>query len=95
MSSNHQSTMLKNKLPGEAVLGAPSKAVVRSLKRNLTPLKKEIKTLENKLLALVKRAHQDLLTRLKTIPGIGLKTSIMLVVLIGLQVHQNYAVALV
>jgi transposase len=76
-----QSTMLKNKLHGEAVLGAPSKAVVRSLKRSLTQLKKEMKTLEDKLLVLVKLAHQDLLTRLKTIPGIGPKTYIMLVVL--------------
>ncbi len=65
-----QNTMLKNKLHGEAVLGEPSKAVVRSLKRNLTQLKKEIKTLEDKLLVLVKRAHQDLLTRLKTSPDV-------------------------
>jgi transposase len=64
-------------------MGNPSKAVVRSLKRSVTQLKKEIKTLEDKLLVLVKRAHQDLLTRLKTIPGIGPKTSIMLVVLTG------------
>jgi transposase len=76
-----QSTMLKNKSHGEAVLGAPSKAVVRSLKRNLIQLKKEIITLEDKLLVLVKLAYQDLLTRLKTISGIGPKTSIMLVVL--------------
>ncbi len=78
-----QSTMLKNKLHGEAVLGEPSKAVVRSLKRSLTHLKKEMKTLEDKLLVLVKQSHQDLLTRLKTIPGIGPKTAIMLVVLTG------------
>ncbi len=78
-----QSTMLKNKLHGEAVLGEPSKAVVRSLKRSLTQLTKEMKTLEDKLLVLVKQTHQDLLTRLKTIPGIGPKTSIMLVVLTG------------
>ncbi|EMY79858.1 transposase, IS110 family protein [Psychroflexus gondwanensis ACAM 44] len=42
-----------------------------------------MKTLEDKLLVLVKQEHQDLLTRLKTIPGIGPKTSIMLVVLTG------------
>lgn len=78
-----QSTMLKNKLHGEAVLGAPSKAVVRSLKRSLKQLENEIKTLEGKLLVLVKQAHQDLLTRLQTIPGIGRKTAIMLVVLTG------------
>ena len=78
-----QSTMLKNKLHGEAVLGQPSKAVVRSLKRSLKQLEKEIKNLEDKLLVLVRQAHQDLLTRLETIPGIGRKTAIMLVVLTG------------
>jgi len=76
-----QSTMLKNKIHGEAVLGNPSKAVVSSLKRSLKQVQKEMKTLENKLLILVKEVHQDLLTRVKTIPGIGAKTSLMLVVL--------------
>jgi len=78
-----QSTMLKNKLHGESVLGEPSKAVARSLKRSLKQLAKEMKNLEDKLLVLVKQAHQDLLTRLETIPGIGRKTAIMLVVLTG------------
>ncbi|MGR7812102.1 IS110 family transposase [Lacinutrix undariae] len=76
-----QSTMLKNKLHGEAVLGNPSKAVVSSLKRNLKQVQKEMKTIEDKLLILVKEVHQDVLTRLKSIPGIGPKTSLMLVVL--------------
>ena len=49
-----QSTMLKNKLHGESVLGNPSKVVVRSLKRSLKQLEKEIKNLEDKLLVLVK-----------------------------------------
>ena len=76
-----QSTMLKNKLHGEAVLGNPSKVVVSSLKRSLKHVKKELKTLEDKLLEMVKENHQDVLTRLKTIPGIGNKTAVMLVVL--------------
>ena len=76
-----QSTMLKNKLHGEAVLGNPSKAVVSSLKRSLRQVQKEMKTLEDKLILLVKEVHQDVLTRLKSIPGIGAKTSLMLVVL--------------
>ncbi|TDA94375.1 IS110 family transposase, partial [Halomonas marinisediminis] len=49
-----QSTMIKNKLHGEAVLGNPSKIVVSSLNRSLKQLKKEMKTLEDKLLDLVK-----------------------------------------
>ena len=52
-----QSTMLKNKLHGEAVLGNPSKVVVTSLKRSLRQLQKEIKDLEDKLLVLVKQTH--------------------------------------
>jgi len=76
-----QRTMLKNKLHGEAVLGSPSKAVVSSIKRSLKQLEKEIDSLEAKLMLLVKEAHEDLLTRLKTIPGIGNKTALMLVVL--------------
>jgi transposase len=75
--------MIKNKLHGESVFGAPSKSVVRSLKRNLKHLDKEIKTLEGTLLILVKASHQDLFTRIKTIPGIGRKTAIMLIVLTG------------
>lgn len=78
-----QSTMIKNKLHGEAVLGEPGKSVVRSLKRILKHLEKEMKTLEERLLLLVRDSHQDLLTRLETIPGIGRKTAIMLVVLTG------------
>ncbi|WP_323370439.1 transposase, partial [Xanthomarina sp. F1114] len=62
---------------------SPSKVVVSSLKRSLKQLEKEIKNLENKLLVFVKEAHQDLLTRLGSIPGIGRKTAIMLVVLTG------------
>ena len=76
-----QSTMLKNKLHGETVLGNPSKAVVSSLKRSLKHVKKELEAIETKLLALVKQVHQDVLTRIKSIPGIGEKTAIMLVVL--------------
>lgn len=78
-----QSTMIKNKLHGETVLGNPSKAVVSSLKRSLKHLLKEIKALEDKLLFLVKETHQDLFTRIRTIPGIGRKTGIMLIVLTG------------
>ena len=76
-----QSTMLKNKLHGESVLGNPSKAVVSSLKRSLKQVKKEIEKVELKLLILVKQVHQDVLTRVKSIPGIGNKTAVMLVVL--------------
>lgn len=75
-----QTTQLKNKLHGEEVLGFPSKDVVRSLNRQLKSLKKEIELLEEKLLKNVKLEYQDSLTLLKTIPGIGDKTALMLLV---------------
>tara|TARA_R110000751_G_C13686839_1_gene471873 strand:- start:39 stop:1010 length:972 start_codon:yes stop_codon:yes gene_type:complete len=78
-----QRTMLKNKLHGESVLGEPSKIVVRSLKRSLNQLDKTMQALEERLLFLVKDTHKDLLTRITTIPGIGRKTAIMLIVLTG------------
>lgn len=78
-----QRTMIKNKLHGESVLGEPSKAVVKSLKRSLKQLDKEMKTLEAQLLVIVKESHQDLFSRIRTIPGIGKKTAIMLIVLTG------------
>ncbi|WP_396601680.1 IS110 family transposase [Algibacter sp. R77976] len=75
-----QSTQLKNKIHGEEVLGTPSKLVVRSLNRQLKSLEKEIKTLEEQLLKNVKLEYQESLTLLKTIPGIGDKTALMLLV---------------
>lgn len=76
-----QSTMLKNKIHGEKVLGNPSKLVTSSLKFSLRQVEKQLEKVETALLALVKKVHQDVLTRLKTIPGIGNKTALMLVVL--------------
>jgi len=74
---------VKKQIAWRSRLGQPSKAVACSLKHSLKQLKKEMNNLEAKLLILVKQTHQDLLTRLETIPGIGRKTAIMLVVLTG------------
>lgn len=76
-----QTSMLKNKLEGENALGNPVKLVVRSLKRNLRQLKKEILSLEEVLLEIVKEDNQDLLTRIESIVGIGRKTAVALIVL--------------
>lgn len=73
-------TATKNKLKGEEVLGVPSKFVYRSLKRNLKHLNKEIEALESRLLELVKQDQQHQLTLLKSIPGMGVKTALFLIV---------------
>ena len=75
-----QSTMIKNKKHGEEVLGHPSKIVLQSLKRQLKSLQKEMEKLELALANNVKKENQEALTLLKTIPGIGEKTAMMLIV---------------
>lgn len=76
-----QSTALKNKLQAEQTLGNPSKVVVSSLKRSLKNLDRETLAVEDKLLELVKIEYQEILTKVESIPGIGRKTAMMLVVL--------------
>jgi len=76
-----QSTALKNKLHGEKTLGKPSKTVYHSLNRSLKAVQKEIQILEDRLMEIVKEEQQKQLTLLKTIPGLGSKTAIMLIVL--------------
>lgn len=73
-------TISKNKIHGEAVLGVPSSWVYRSLVRNKKHLDKEIKDIEAKLLSLVKQDQQEQLTLLQSIPGLGLKTALFLIV---------------
>ena len=75
-----QSIQLKNKLHGESVLGTPSKLVVASLKRQLKNIQKEMVKLEDLLLENVKKSYQEEVTLLKSIPGIGGKTALMLLV---------------
>ena len=70
----------ENKIQGETVLGNPSKVVLRSLKKSSKSLQKEIIELEKTILKLVKFDHSELLTRIKTIPGLGNKTALMLIV---------------
>lgn len=74
-------TATKNKIHGEEVLGIPSKYVYRSLKRIKKYLDKEVLGIEKKLLSLVKQEQQLQLTLLTSIPGIGLKTALFMIVI--------------
>jgi transposase len=76
-----QRTAYQNKLQAEQTLGNPSKLVVKSLSTSLKNLKKETDLLEKTLLELVKIDHQEMLTKIESIPGIGRKTALMLLVL--------------
>ncbi len=73
-------TATKNKLHGEETLGKPSKYVYRSLNRDLKHLNKEVKGIGQRLLGLVKQDQQHQLTLLKSIPGMGVRTALFLIV---------------
>lgn len=74
-------TATKNKIHGEKVLGIPSKYVYHSLSRTLKHLDRELQGIDKKLLSLVKQDQQKQLTLLKSIPGIGVKTALFLIVI--------------
>ena len=74
-------TATKNKLHGEETLGIPSKFVYRSLKRDRKHLDREIAGIEERLLSLVKKEQQHQLPLLQSVPGIGTRTALFLIVL--------------
>jgi transposase len=87
-----QRTMLKNKMHGEEVLGIPSKNVYRSLRRSKKHLDKEIKGIESHILSLVKADQQAQLNLLTSVPGIGKKTALFLIVVTdGFSKFENAA----
>jgi len=75
-----QQTALKNKLHSLSSSGVSSGCMVRSLKRQLKALKGEITALQDKMEALIKEHEQDVYTRIQSIPGMGKKTAMLLIV---------------
>ena len=75
--------VLKNKLHAEKAEGSPVPGSVRSINRCIKYYEKEIASLESVILKLVKQEYQDLHSRIKSIPGIGAKSSALLIVLTG------------
>jgi len=85
-----QRTALKNKLHGLSSLGISRSLVVTSIRRQIRSLNKEVSSLEMKLENLIKQYQADLLTRLCSIPGIGKRTAIFLIVLTqGFEKFEN------
>jgi len=74
-----QSTALKNKLHSLESKGSMTGALVRSLKRQLKNVQKEIDKMEVELELLIKNNEGEMLTKLSTIPGIGRKTAMLLI----------------
>lgn len=78
-----QNTQLKNKLEFLESKGEKTGSVVRSLKLQLRRINKEIATLENQMEELIKENDHELLTCIRSIPGIGKKTAMFLIVFTG------------
>ena len=76
-----QRTSLKNKIHREESLGSPSREVISSLKKLLKTYDKEMDQLELSLEKLVSSIYKEELKLLRSIPGIGVKTSILLVLM--------------
>lgn len=60
-----------------------SKAVMKSLKKQIEGLEKQLGLLEKEMVALVEKHHKEQFKHLKSIPGIGPKTAMALIVLSG------------
>ncbi len=72
---------IQNKLHRENALGLPSKMVVNLLKNQLKTLSSEVKNVEKELEKLMKTLYKDELKLLRSIPGIGVKTSLFIVMM--------------
>ena len=74
-----QSTAIKNKLHSLASRGERTGVLVRSLNRQLRHLNKEIEILENDIEELIKEYNQQMYTNIRSIPGVGKKTALLLI----------------
>lgn len=75
-----QSTAIKNKIHALESRGHKRSKMLNSLKRTLKTLSKEIHILEEQLEVVIKENEKELYTHIKSIPGIGKKTAILLII---------------
>jgi transposase len=75
-----QTTAIKNKLHSLASKGNTKGKMIRSLRRQLKQLQKEIKCLETEMELLIKTNEPELFTRITSIAGIGKKTAMLLII---------------
>lgn len=75
-----QHTALSNKLHSLVSKGLTKGKAITSLKRQVRTLEKEIALLEKEMLTLIQENEADLYTRVKSIPGLGKKTALLLII---------------
>jgi transposase len=74
-----QATMLNNQLEAFSQIPDNDKEVMRVLRALLKTIKLKIAKLESRMLEIVEEYYQETFSSLKTIPGIGPKTAIILI----------------
>ena len=74
-----QSTMLNNQLEAFSHIPDNDKTVARELSALLKTIKRKIEKLENRMIEIIKKHYGETFVSLKTIPGIGTKTAIILI----------------
>lgn len=74
-----QSTAIKNKLHSLASREVKTGVLVRSLKRQLKQLNKEIEIVENEMEEIIKEYNQQMYSNIRSIPGVGKKTALLLI----------------
>ncbi len=86
-----QLTMMNNRLKSFEASGFVDKKVKNSLKSSIKKIQMEIEKLEKEMLKIVKEHYQENYELLISIPGLGKKTAIMLIVLTGnFERFENY-----
>jgi transposase len=80
---NKSRTCMVRQLEAFAYNTATSKDVAKSLQRAIAAIEKEICTLEQKMEQLVENYHESVYKHLQSIPGVGKKTAMMLIVATG------------
>lgn len=86
-----QNTALKNHIQGLESRGITTGKLVTSLKRQLRQIRQEVKLLEGETEKLIKQYDGDLLSNITSIPGVGKKTAVYLIIMSnGFRNFENY-----
>lgn len=80
---NKNRTSLLRQQEAFSQLPVISKEVAKTLKRSISDTEKQIEALEVKMQQIIKQYHNDMFKQLQTIPGLGKKTSLLLIVITG------------